>query len=65
MSDFIVPEIHCDACIRSLTGAVRALDKTATLRADLETKRVTVTTTASDKAVAAAFEDAGFSAQTV
>jgi copper chaperone CopZ len=63
MSTFLIPEIHCDACIRSLTGAVRDLDAQATLLADLQTKQVTVATTASDAAVVAAFEDAGFSVE--
>ena len=60
MSQFHVPDIHCDGCIRALTGAVRDLDASATLRADLATKLVTVETTASDAAVAAAIRDAGF-----
>jgi copper chaperone len=60
MSEFHVPEIHCEGCIRSLTSAVRALDAKATLRADLSTKRVRVETSAADEAVAEAFRDAGF-----
>ncbi len=60
MSTFRVPDIHCDACIRSLAGAVRDLDAQATLQADLRTKQVTVKTAATDAEVAAAFKEAGF-----
>lgn len=60
MSQFHVPDIHCDGCIRAMTSAVQDLDAHATLRADLETKRVTIETTASDTAVAEAIRDAGF-----
>jgi copper chaperone CopZ len=60
MPQFRVPDIHCDGCIRALTGAVKDLDATATLQADLETKLVRVTTSASSEAVAEAIRDAGF-----
>lgn len=60
MSIFTVPDIHCDACIRALTAAVRDLDPGASIAADLATKRVTVTSSADDASIAAAFEDAGF-----
>ena len=61
MSQFRVPEIHCDGCIRSLTGAVRDLDAKASVQVDLTTKLVRVETSASDAAVAEAIRDAGFS----
>ena len=64
MSRFRVPEIHCDGCIRSLTGAVRELDGKARLQADLTTKLVLVETTASDEAVAEAMREAGFDVET-
>lgn len=60
MSDFRVPEIHCEGCVRALTGAVRDLDAKAALSADLTTKLVHVETSATDAAVAEAFRDAGF-----
>ncbi|WP_158933049.1 cation transporter [Acidisphaera sp. S103] len=63
MSQFRIPDIHCDACIRSLTGAVRDLDAKATLQADLTTKLVRVETTAGDAAVADALRDAGFTVE--
>ena len=60
MPDFRVPDMHCDGCIRALTGAVRGVDGQATLAADLETKQVQVTSTASFAALAEAMRDAGF-----
>jgi copper chaperone len=65
VTQFRVPDIHCDACIRSLTGAVRDLDDKAELQADLATKWVRVKTTAADEAVAEAIRDAGFTVEPV
>jgi copper chaperone CopZ len=64
MSLFLVSDIHCDGCIRALTGAVRDLDDKAILQADLDTKQVRVQTTAPDEAVAEAMRDAGFTVET-
>ena len=63
MKLFRVTDIHCDACIRSLTAAVRDLDDTASLQADLETKLVRIETTVPDAAVASAMRDAGFTVE--
>jgi len=60
MLQFHVPDIHCDACIRSMTHAVRGIDQNATLQADLSSKLVRVETTAGTEAVAEAIRDAGF-----
>jgi copper chaperone len=63
MSLFRVPDIHCDGCVRALTGAVRDLDDKATLQADLQSKEVRVESSASDEAVADAIRDAGFTVE--
>jgi copper chaperone len=63
MAVFRLPEIFCETCVRALTGAVRALDKHATVQADLITKLVRVDAAASDDAVAAALREAGFSVE--
>ena len=60
MPQFRIPDIHCDACIRSMTSAVHDLDDKATLQADLSTKLVKVQTSVTDSAVAEALRDAGF-----
>jgi hypothetical protein len=48
-----------------MTGAVRDLDGSATLQADLTTKFVRIETIASDIAVAEAIRDAGFTVEPV
>ena len=63
MSVFRVPDMHCDGCVRSVTGAVRDLDEKATVQADLQTRQVQVETTASDQAVAEAIQEAGFTVE--
>ncbi len=63
MTTVRVTDIHCDACVRSMTSAVRELDQTASVYADLDTKLVRVTTTADDAAVTQALESAGFTVE--
>jgi copper chaperone len=60
MSVFMVPDMHCDGCVKALTGAVRDLDAAAVVQADLATHQVRVDSVVSDAAVADAFRDAGF-----
>ncbi|MCB5943699.1 heavy-metal-associated domain-containing protein [Acidocella sp. KAb 2-4] len=60
---FNIPEMHCQSCIRSITAAVRQVDNAAEVQADLQTRQVTVRSGGSAAAIAAAIEDAGFSAQ--
>jgi copper chaperone len=52
--------MHCDGCIRALTGAVQQVDGKATLNADLDSKRIHVASAASAEALAEAMRDAGF-----
>ncbi|MBS0643175.1 MAG: heavy-metal-associated domain-containing protein [Acetobacteraceae bacterium] len=63
MTVFRVPDMHCDGCIRSLNSAAKDVDPHATLQADLQTRLVTVTTTAPADAVAEAFREAGFTVE--
>jgi copper chaperone len=63
MSQFRVPDMHCDGCVRSLTKAIQAVDAAASVQVDLDAKMVRVDTVAEDAAVAAAIEDAGFTAE--
>ena len=60
MMNFRVPDMHCDGCIRSLTGAIRELDATATVAANLAEKVVRVESKASAEVLAEAMRDAGF-----
>ena len=63
MPEFRVTDMTCDACVRALTGAVRAVDGTATLTADMATKRVRVISVGDAAALARAMEDAGFTVE--
>ncbi len=63
MSLFQVPDLHCESCVRAVTGAIRTLDGSATIQADAGTKQVRVESTASDAAVAEAIRDAGFTVE--
>ena len=60
---FVVPDMDCQSCVRSIAAAVHQVDAKAVVSADLESKRVTVSGTGSAAAFAAAIEDAGFTAQ--
>jgi copper chaperone len=60
MPVFRVPDMHCDGCIRALTGAVQGVDGQATLGADLESKQVRIASSAAPEALAEAMRDAGF-----
>ena len=63
MFQFRVPDMHCDGCVRSLTGAVHDIDAKATVNADLATHTVRVDSTATAAAVADAMRDAGFTVE--
>jgi copper chaperone len=60
MPVFRVPEMHCDGCVRALTGAVREVDDQATLQADFDNHEVRVASTAAPAALAEAMREAGF-----
>ena len=60
MPDFRVPDMHCDGCIRALTGAVQGVDASATLNADLDSKHVQIGSSARPETLAEAMRDAGF-----
>ncbi len=61
--EFTVPDMDCQGCVASITQAVKKLDNTASIAADLATKHVVVGSTAEAQAVAQAIEGAGFTVQ--
>ena len=63
MPIFRVADMTREACVRALTGAVRDLDGTASLEADLATKRGTIASTRNTAALAHAMEAVGFTAE--
>lgn len=58
-----VPNISCGHCKASIEAAMSALDPTAAVSVDLDTKTVDITTRESPGAVVAALEQIGFPAQ--
>ncbi len=60
MTAFSVPDMHCDGCVKAITSAIRGVSPEAKVVADLATKKVEVTATASADVLAEAMRDAGF-----
>lgn len=63
MARFTVPDMTCNGCIKAITAAVRRIDPAATVSADLPTHKVEITSARPDAELAAAIDDAGFTAQ--
>lgn len=61
MRSYTVPDMDCGGCVASITRAVQKLDGTATVKADLDTKKVEVASSLSAETIRSAIEDAGFS----
>jgi copper chaperone len=60
MYEFNVPGIHCGGCAKTITRVLGELDASAKIDVDLESKRVSVETSASREAVVARLSEAGF-----
>ena len=56
-----VPDMACGACAKTITEAIHSLDSQATVKADPQTKEVTVETQASESSVREAIAAAGYS----
>jgi copper chaperone len=66
MPSFEVRDMSCSHCASSITQAVQAVDPQATVRVDLDAKRVDVAaTTVEVERLAAAIRQAGFTPQAV
>jgi copper chaperone len=55
-----VPDISCDHCKNAIEGEVGTLDGVDTVEVDVEARRVTVDGAATDEAIRAAIEEAGY-----
>lgn len=55
-----VPSMACSACSDTVTKAVKAIDPTASVQADLKTKLVAIETQASEAAIREAITTAGY-----
>ncbi|CAH2604069.1 Heavy-metal-associated domain-containing protein [Rhodovastum atsumiense] len=60
MPRFSVPDMSCNGCVRSITGAVQGVDPAARVEADLDTHLVTIDSQAAPAALQAAITEAGF-----
>lgn len=65
MPDLLVPDMSCDGCVQAITRAICAADPSASLVANLETKRVSVQTRLDPAALARAVQGAGFAPEVV
>ncbi len=55
-----VPDISCDHCKNAIEGEVGTLEGVEHVTVDVEQRRVTVDGAASDEAIRAAIEEAGY-----
>lgn len=62
-NEFIVSDMTCEHCVRTITAAVQALDPQARVQADLATHRVTVASGLTADALAAAIRDEDYEVQ--
>ena len=57
---FDVPDMDCQACVKSITEAVHRIDADAQVSADVNTKRVVIGGQGAPQDFITAIEDAGF-----
>jgi copper chaperone len=55
-----IPSMACSACAETITKAVKALDDSATIQADLTTKLVSITSTQAEPDIKSAIAAAGY-----
>lgn len=60
MLKFKVPDMTCGHCVSTVEKAIRAVDASAAVKTDLETKTVTVETSAAAEAISKAVDAAGY-----
>lgn len=58
-----IPKIRCDSCVASVEKAIHAVDASAEIKADIEARRVEVTTEADRQVLMTALADAGYPAE--
>jgi copper chaperone len=58
-----ISSMACSACSETITKAVKALDATATVNADLTTKLVSITTSQPATAIKSAIAAAGYATE--
>lgn len=63
MVQFTVPDMTCSGCAKAVTGAIQRIDPKAAVTIDLDTKKVSVASTAVADSLMEAVRDAGFTAE--
>lgn len=58
---FTVPNMACAACAETITQAVQAIDPTATIAADPQSKQVNIDTQVDETVIREAISAAGYS----
>ena len=57
---FHIEDMTCGGCVRGVTRAIQAVDPQAVIDADPPTRKLEVTTSASQEQIEAALREAGF-----
>ena len=60
MYSYKVPDMSCGHCVAAITGAIKDVDPTAEVEADLDSGRVTVSSKADAARIEAAMREAGY-----
>ena len=58
-----IPKIRCGGCVASVEKAIHGVDASAEITADIEARRVEVTTEADRQALLSALDAAGYPAE--
>ncbi|MNJ36061.1 Mercuric transport protein periplasmic component precursor [compost metagenome] len=58
-----IPKISCGGCVASVEKAIQSVDASARITADIEARRVEVTTSADRQTLLTALADAGYPAE--
>ncbi|MFN4143617.1 heavy-metal-associated domain-containing protein [Aestuariivirga sp.] len=61
MITLTVPDMTCGHCVSTLTKAIKSIDPTADVKADLASKTLRIETTAPAPRIARALDEAGYS----
>ena len=62
MERFSIPKMSCGGCVKTITGALRALDESAVVTADLVRREVSIRSSTGPDALLAALAQAGYPA---
>lgn len=65
MSIYKVPEMSCQHCVATITEAVKVIDPSATVNADVEAGKVSIESTAEPARLEEAMREAGYESEPV